>query len=325
MILIKLVNIIYLLITSSFSQASVLSIKEGKFILDDLFVNSGTIAEGFLITSCMLNGIIDGDFGGDFQYKDIGRWDGGRNFHEFVLNIGRWQSYGLNGFTLGLQGDIKNNNKNKILYNNVGAFHENGDLDSGYMFKLGKVLDETNRLNMIVILSLFDNNYASELKTIENIIRAVKNILYWLSQNVYRNIIIEPVNDCAKENIFLNCDTIINILSLIKSSGFLAGSGVSSIPSDRLIYSSDVILLDGVYNQGDINSIRKSLSYQNQPIIYYKSLVIMLEFHIRRGVSYGYYDKDFENLPVDWNKNTERQEIFFEDIRLIIEPILKLS
>ena len=133
------------------------------------------------------------------------------------------------------------------------------------------------------------------------------------------------MNDCAKENIFLNCDTIINILSLIKSSGFLAGSGVSSIPSDRLIYSSDVILLDGVYNQGDINSIRKSLSYQNQPIIYYKSLVIMLEFHIRLGVSYGYYDKDFENLPVDWNKNTERQEIFFEDIRLIIEPILKLS
>ena len=100
---------------------------------------------------------------------------------------------------------------------------------------------------------------------------------------------------------------------------------MSSIPSDRLIYSSDVILLDGVYNQGDINSIRKSLSYQNQPIIYYKSLVIMLEFHIRLGVSYGYYDKDFENLPVDWNKNTERQEIFFEDIRLIIEPILKLS
>lgn len=317
------------------SCCSRLSIVGNKLQLDNVFINNGTKAEGLLINSRMIQGISDGFT--SFPYPDTKKWDANRNVEEFIVNMEHWKNGGLNGFTIGLQGGGPTSNTKKQSHKN-SAFNSDGSLKPDYMKRLDLVLRESNRLDMIVIISLFYQSQVSILSSHENIIKATLNIIYWLQENEYSNVIIEPVNECdyaifSKYDI--GCDQkLTNVMELVRSFHFPVGNslkGSGNYPSDSLIKHSDVILLHGnsmgkSEYDAQLAKVKLSPFYKNQPIIYNEAGVqSFLAWAIQNDVGWGYYDQGsnnyingFQSPPVNWSINTKDKLNFFTEIKKIL-------
>ena len=139
-----------------FTNSCELTIQSNKLLLDGVYLNKGTAAEGLLINSRMVQGIADGF--GNWPYPDTKKWDPMRNTNEFVNNMSIWKSRGLNGFTVGLQGGSPKIGSSG--YKN-SAFNGDGTLKPAYMDRLKLILDKSNELEMVVIISLFYRNQVS--------------------------------------------------------------------------------------------------------------------------------------------------------------------
>lgn len=312
-----------------------LSIVGNKLQLDNVYINNGTKAEGLLINSRMIQGISDGFT--MFPYPDTKKWDANRNVEEFIVSMEHWKKGGLNGFTIGLQGGGPTSNTKKQNQKN-SAFNSDGSLKPAYMNRLGLVLRESNRLDMIVIISLFYQSQVSILLTYDNIVTATLNVIHWLQENEFSNVIIEPVNECdyavfSKYNI--GCDQkLTNIMELVRSYHFPVGNsykGSGNYPSDSIIKHSDVILLHGnsmnTIKEYDIQlaKVKSSAFYKNQPIIYNEAgIKSFLSWAIQNDVGWGYYDQGtnnyndgFQSPPINWSINTKDKVNFFEDIKKI--------
>ena len=112
--------------------------------------------EGLLINSRMVQGIFDDlnpETAPSFAYPDTKKWDAKRNNQEFVSNMSLWHSYGLNCFTINMQGGSPTGYGNSKCINS--GFNKDGSLNLDYLNRLDKVLKEANRLKMVIILGLF--------------------------------------------------------------------------------------------------------------------------------------------------------------------------
>lgn len=317
------------------SNAERLSIQNDKFLLDDNFINFNTSAEGILINSRMVQGISDGFV--QFPYKDTKKWDATRNNLEFIEKMSLWNSKGLNSFTIGLQGGAPTSDTSKQNYKN-SAFYPNGDLKSDYMNRLKLVLEESNRLNMIVILSLFYRSQVSIFGSYPNVLKATLNVIHWLQQNNFTNVIIEPANECEFsefKKVGLGCDQhITDLITLSQMYKFPSGNsykGSGHVPSDKVINASQVIILHGNSMKTDseyqkqVNSVKKSSFYKGQPIIYNEASTDYkrLDWCIKNKVGFGYYDQSgFQSPPINWGINTQTKKNFFDEILEIIKKII---
>ena len=321
--------LVYLQIVAGCSR---LSIVENKLQLDNVYINNGTKAEGLLLNSRMIQGISDGFT--SFPYPDTKKWDANRNVVEFITNMQHWKDAGLNGFTIGLQGGGPTSNTKQQNQKN-SAFNGDGSLKPDYMNRLSLVLKEANRLDMIVIVSLFYQSQVSILSTYENIVSATLNIIHWLQEQEFTNVIIEPVNECdygtfSKYNIGCN-QKLIDIMDLVRSYHIPVGNsykGSGNYPSDSIIKHSDVIFLHGnsMKSTGELDTqlakVKSSPSYKNQPIIYNEAgTTSYVSWAIKNSVGWGYYDQGsnnyvdgFQSPPVNWSINTKNKKNFFDSI-----------
>ena len=332
--MVKILNILSLFINIIITATVKLSIIENKFLLDNVFINQNSSAEGLLINSRMIQGISDGFV--NYPYKDTNKWDPCRNTAEFITNMSKWKSKGLNSFTVGLQGGAPTSNTNNQNYKNSG-FESDGSLKSDYMNRLHLILTESNRLNMIVIVSLFYRSQVYIFKDYSIVLKATLNIIHWLQSNNFTNIIIEPANECEFsefKKVGLSCDSHISDLILLSQSyKFPSGNsykGSGHVPSDKIINVSNVILLHGNSMKTDneykkqVDAVRKSKSYRGQPIVYNEASTDYkkLDWCIKNKVGFGYYDqKGFQSPPIDWSINTNEKKLFFEEIYKIINNI----
>jgi hypothetical protein len=117
---------------------------------------NGNKIEGLLMNSRMVQGIFD-DLNpksvNTFAYPDTKKWDAKRNNAEFVKAMSVWNSYGLNSFTLNMQGGSPVGYGGSKCLN--PGFNPDGSLMKPYMDRLNKVLKEADRLHMVVILGVF--------------------------------------------------------------------------------------------------------------------------------------------------------------------------
>ena len=308
--------------------------------------------EGLLINSRMVQGIFD-DLNpvtvNSFAYPDTKKWDAERNNREFVAEMAHWHGYGLNAFTLNMQGGSPvGYGASKCL--NPG-FNKDGSLMEPYMNRLDRILNEANILHMVVILGIFyfgQDQYLADEKAVVN---ATRNLINWLFDKGYRNVIIEIANETINNGSYnhkiLMPERIHELIELVKSMEhdgyrFLAGASFAGItvPTSNVVKSSDFILIHGNgaskpdQIQTLIDNTKKVGGYRKMPVIINEDDHFDFEKEscnfttaVKNYVSWGYFDfrfpgetdfhEGFQSVPVDWGINSGRKKAFFNKVKEI--------
>jgi len=259
-----------------------------------------------------------------------------------------WHDNGLLSFTINLQGGSPYGYSNAQPWYN-SAYHEDGSLRADYMARLKKILDRANELGMVPIVGLFYFGQDEHLKDEQAVKNAVINVVDWMFEKNYRNILIEIDNECdikSYDHEILKPGRVSELIDLVKyrtKNGyrFLVSTsyGGGSIPRTNVVRSADFILIhgNGVTVPDTIASmIRKTKRVEGftpKPIIINEDDHFDFEkgknnftVAISNYASWGYFDyrmKDesfesgYQSVPVDWGINSERKKNFFRLLKEI--------
>lgn len=328
---------------------TVVTIQENKFKINGEYTYKGRVwngypVEGLLFNSRMVQGIYDDlnpDTRDQWRYHDTQEWDPERNTREFVDNMEKWYQYGLLSFTLNLQGGSPQGySKDQPWYNS--AFEEDGSLRQNYMRRLEKILNKADELSMITILGIFYFGQDERLRDESAVINAVDNLIDWIFEKGYRNILIEINNEC---NIRYDHDIlkphrihelILHVRSKTKDGQKLyvgTSYGGGTIPRKNVAESSDFILLhgNGVNDPAKIsemvNATRDTLGVRNIPILFneddhfdFDKPVNNFTEAVKSYASWGFFDYrmdgegfdyGYQSVPVNWSISSPRKQAFF--------------
>lgn len=348
---------IVLLVSCTYKRQKLETLHTVVDIIDDMFYINGKPTyegrywgeykvEGLLMNSRMVQGIYD-DINPDTQhlwaYPDTGEWCPDRNTNEFVQNMESWRNHGMLAFTLNLQGGSPTGYGNQGWINS--AFSPTGELLPAYMDRLDRILLKADELGMVVILGLYYFGQDQYLVDEEAVVKGVDNVLNWLFDKGYRNILIEISNECDMQydHEILKYTRVHELIERVKETerngySYLAGTSFGQweipLPTDEVIAVSDFVLLHGnSAHQPErieevIQTIRNNPVYTNKPIIYNED--DHYEFDkadnnfvrsVKNYSSWGYFDfrkegqpfeNGFQSVPVDWAISSERKKLFFK-------------
>ncbi len=339
--------------TTSKTQLSIVGQQfyiNGKLTYEGRFWHGRKI-EGLLMNSRMVQGIFDDTNSAtrqQFAYPDTNTWDADRNTDEFIAQMAEWKSKGLLSFTLNLQGGSPTGYGNKQAWVN-SAFDAYGNIKSSYRKRLERILDEADKLQMVVILGYFYFGQDQELSSEQSVINAVDNITYWILEKRYENILVEINNECNLEfydHAILGEHRIHELIQRVKNiqrdgKRLLVSTSYSggSTPSKQVIQNSDYILLhgNGVNEPSRMRDIitrtRNVAGGENKPIIineddHYDFDQADYNFlaAVDGYVSWGFFDyrkqsetfeQGFQSVPVDWGINSDRKRDFFDKLQEI--------
>jgi hypothetical protein len=309
----------------------------------------GNTIEGLLFNSRMVQATFDDlnpETRPQFAYADTKTWDANRNTDEFVTAMSKWKSNGMLAFTINLQGGSPTGYGNKGWINST--FDKKGNLQPAYMQRLKKVLDEADKLGMVVIVGYFYFGQDEYLENEKAVLNAVDNITKWILKKQYKNILVEINNECDinYDHKILQQDRVHELIKrvqkhkrkgyrLLTSTSFSGGT----LPKANVVQVADYILLhgNGVQDPAKITSLvantKKVDGYNNKPIIFNEDDHFNFESDscnfvnaIRSYASWGYFDyrmKDesyeqgYQSVPVDWGINSERKKAFFKKLKEI--------
>ncbi len=306
--------------------------------------------EGLLLNSRMVQGIFD-DLNPEtverWIYPDTKKWDPERNTREFIENMEKWRMSGLLSFTINMQGGSPQGYSKGQPWINSGYFPD-GSLRPEYMQRLDKILSEADKLGMVPILGLFYFGQDERLENEDAVINAVNNMISWLFEKNYRNVLIEINNECniQYDHEILKPERVHELIEMVKSRTngkyrYYAGTsyGGGTIPLLNVVKSSDFILLhgNGVSDPKEIGNMiiktRNIDGYTPKPILFneddhydFENVENNFISALKGYASWGFFDfrkegESFENgyqsVPVDWGINSERKKQFFNLVKEI--------
>jgi len=329
---------------------TIVSIKNDQFFINgkptyEKRYWKGFKIEGLLLNSRMVQGIFDdlnSETAGYWIYPDTKKWDANRNTEEFILNMEKWYSYGLLSFTINMQGGSPQGYSAVQPWFN-SAYYEDGSLRPDYLSRLEKILNKADELEMVAILGLFYFGQDEHLRDEKAIVNAVNNLIDWLFEKKYKNILIEINNECNVDKYDheilkpLRVHELIDMVKKKENNGFRFYAGTSYgggfIPLPNVVKSSDFILIhgNGVKDPEKIAEMvektRKVDGYTPKPILFneddhfnFESELNNFTSAIKSYASWGYFDyrmKDesftdgYQSVPVDWGINSKRKIGFF--------------
>ena len=310
----------------------------------------GHSLEGLLPNSRMVQGIFD-DLNPEtvklWAYPDTKQWDADRNTREFVAAMKDWRRHGLLAITLNLQGGSPQGYSKDQPWEN-SAFDGTGALRPAYLTRLESIVDEADRLGMVVILGYFYFGQDERIQDEAAVIRAVDNATDWVLNKKAGNILIEINNECniRYDHEILQPERVHELITRVQMRSRDAGHpllvstsyGGGTIPGAKVVEVSDFILLhgNGVAKPEGITSMatrtRAVETYHGQPLVNNEDDHYDFEKESNNfiaataaGVSWGYFDfrkanepfeTGFQSVPVDWTISTDRKKGFF---RLLAE------
>ena len=333
---------------------TVVTIKGDKFYINNQITYEGRVwngypIEGLLLNSRIVNGIFDDlnpETRGLWAYPDTKEWDPERNTREFVEHMEDWNENGLLAFTINPQGGSPIAYGNKDWLN--AGYMEDGSLRPAYMERLEKILDRADELNMVVILGLFYFGQDEVLRDEQAVITAVDNMMDWLFERNYRNILIEINNESdvthEYDHEILKPDRVTELIERVKSKkmngfSFLTGTSFLDVPTPEVIRASDFVLVHGNYLDDPdqitqkIETIRNTEGYRPMPVLFteddhhgFEEPLNNFTAAVMSYASWGYWDwrregESFENgltlPPVDYRISSDRKKAYFNLLKEI--------
>jgi hypothetical protein len=305
----------------------------------------GYSVEGLLPNSRMVQGVFDDlnpETRARWAYADTKTWDAARNTREFVAAMAEWRRHGLLAFTLNLQGGSPEGYSKDQPWHN-SAITEDGALRPDYMGRVGRILDEADRLGMAVILGLFYFAQDERLRDEAAVLRAVDATAGWVLDQGYRNVLIEINNECnvRYDHAILQPARVHELITRAKSitrrgQRLLVSTsyGGNTVPGPAVAAASDYILLhgNGVSNPDRIAEMvrqtRQLATYAPKPILFneddhydfekpWNNFVAATSEHAswgffdfrRQGES---FDEGYQSVPVAWGISSARKRGFFD-------------
>lgn len=166
---------------------------------DDLDYGKGGLPDG------MLDDPGDREWNNDAGY---GPWDPDANTDRFIAALPSWREHGILAVTLNFQGGCscsRHEEQPGVVWAgdnqtpNNNPFGRDGEtIDPDYLDRMGRCIDELDRLGMVCILGIFYFGQDQRLSTdndSEAVKRAVDNVVDWVIENDWRNVIIEINNE----------------------------------------------------------------------------------------------------------------------------------
>lgn len=351
-----LLVLLILLVHDICSAKTIVEIKGDQFFINGKPTYSGKYwnnyrIEGLLMNARLVQGIFD-DLNpltvNSFAYPDTKKWDAERNNLEFVEAMSEWHSYGLNCFTLNMQGGSPSGYGNSKCLN--PGYNADGSLMKPYMNRLDRILKKADELNMVVILGLFyfgQDQHLTDEKAVKN---ATINIINWLFEREYRNVIIEIANETnikTYDHKILQPSRVHELIEMVKATNrkgyrYLVGTSFAGkrVPGANVVKSSDFLLIHGngatetSQIQKLIDETRKVEGYRLMPVINneddhfdFDKMENNFTVSVRNYCSWGYFDyrfkgeidykEGFQSVPVDWSIHSERKKGFFNKVREI--------
>lgn len=340
------------------AQKTVVEIKGNAFYINGKPTYEGRYwkgnkIEGLLINSRMVQGVFD-DLNkktrDTFAYPDTKKWDAKRNNRDFVNNMALWKSYGLNSFTVNMQGGSPFGYGNFDFLN--PGFKPDGSLDKHYMKRLDNILKKADKLNMIVIVSLFYFGQDQRLTDEAAVKNATTNTINWLFKKGYRNVLIEINNETLGSIkqydheilLYQRVDELINLAKSVekKEYRYLVGTSFPApiVPTKNVVDASDFVLFHGNAHRtaqkftDHIAKVKAVVGNRVMPIVIneddnfdFEADSSHFEIAVKNYISWGYFDyrakgvadlkEGYQSVPVDWGINSDRKKAFFNKVKEI--------
>ena len=256
-----------------------------------------------------------------------------------------WRKNGLLGFTINLQGGRPHAYlKTQTCHNS--AIDETGGLRTEFMKRLEKILDRADELGMVAIVGIFYSGQDQRLRDEAAIARAVDNVVDWILDHGYRNVLLEVKNESTvrANHEILKPPRVHELIERAKKRErdgkrlmVSVSYGGGAIPQKNVVETADFLLLHGNGVKGAaglaemIRKTRQVPGYRPMPILFNEDDHFDFdkpENHITAAVgeycSWGYFDAGASNYkdgyqcpPVNWGINTERKKQFFAKVKEI--------
>lgn len=300
--------------------------------------------EGLLMNSRMVQGIFDDlnpETRARWSYPD-GPWDPERNTREFIAAMPAWRERGLLAFTINLQGGSPQGYSKSQPWHN-SAIEGDGRLRPSFMARLERILDRADELGMAVILGIFYFGQDERLADETAVTRAIDNVVDWVLERGYGNVLIEVNNECnvRYDHAILQPERVHELIERVKARGrdgrrllVSTSYGGGTVPRENVLRTADFLLMhgNGVREPDRIRAMvddcRAMPAYRGQPILFNeddhfdfgKADNNMLAA-ISRYASWGYFDyrmkgegidDGYQSVPVNWGMTSPRKRAFFE-------------
>lgn len=337
------------------SRTTLVQIEKDKFFRNGAPLLAGKTFEGMDLEGLLLNArLVQGAFDdlnpqtrSMWTYPD-GPWDPQRNTREFIEAMPIWQAYGLDGFTINLQGGSPQGySKHQPWINST--FTPEGALRPDYLARFTQILDRADELGMVVILGFFYFGQDEHLADESAVIAATDAATDWLCEAGYTHVLVEINNevDVPKyEHEILTPPRIVELIRRVqdRSKGRLdtppgrllvsTSHGGGTIPRDDVIEGGDFVLIHGNgVGEPDrirrmVRDVRASGAYTPKPILFNEDDHFdfgLPDNNFRAAVSeragWGYFDfrmegegfdEGYQSVPVNWGISSQRKRGFFE-------------
>jgi hypothetical protein len=304
--------------------------------------------EGLLPNSRMVQGVFDDlntETRARWAYPDTKTWDAARNTREFVAAMAEWRRHGLLAITLNLQGGSPEGYSQSQPWHN-SAFTEDGARRPDYAARAELILDEADRLGMVVILGLFYFGQDERLRDEKAVVRAVDEAVAWVLDKGYRNVLIEINNECnvRYDHAILQPARVHELIIRAKQNTrggrrllVSTSYGGNTLPSPAVVEASDFALLhgNGATNPDRIAEMvrqtRQIPTYTPKPIVFNEDDHYDFDKPWNNFVaatseraSWGFFDfrrqgegmdEGYQSMPANWGISSPRKRGFFNLLR----------
>jgi hypothetical protein len=309
----------------------------------------GKRLEGLLMNARMVQATFDDENPETvalWRYPDTGRWDAERNTREFIAAMPSWKQHGLLSFVVCLQGGNPRGYQPDQPWRN-NAFRPDGSLKPAHLERLEKVLDRADELGMVPMVCPFyfgqDQHFNGEAA-----IRAgLRNLLAWLTERGYRNVLVEIANECDNRKYdypIFSPSRVVELFEVARKFNrrgppFPLGVSLTGgkLPTPQIVAASDYLLLhgNGVKEPERIaemvRATRKLAGYRPMPILFNEddhfdfdqpvnNMLAAVGEYASWGlldIGEGNYRDGYQSVPVNWGASSERKLEFFELLKRV--------
>ena len=280
-----------------------------------------------------------------FEYPG-GQWDPQRNLREFLDALPEWRRCGVLAFTVNLQGGGPtdgNFSKDYPIQPQLNSgFDSKGNLKPAYANRLRSVIEQADRLGMVVIVGFFYQGSSERIQAgpEDSFAReAVRQGSLFLKNLPHRNILIEINNETNAryyKHPIMQPDGMLDAVLLAQetvqhqipvSMSWLAGVMPPGSRGDAALRAVDYVMFhtngktpEGVHDE--IAEMRRWAG-DNRPLMINEDGVstFNLKAAVQEGVGWGYYDQGlndyrngFQSPPVNWGISSLVKWVFFEQV-----------